>query len=443
MNRFKFLSILFWLSSTTFLSCKPVTPSDQTNQSGVMSVGESLSFCLQNSDQEFEVLPNSEDISNFKKYLENFEASGAEACTTSESDESSLGLVMGLRTLQLVIKKLPEGFGITLKIGGSELTRLVKRHQDIEPEIRRLQEVARRSLSSGDSKSWMGYIGEITKKGTSDDALRTFLVPTMQNMTESQKLSIFQHIQKNYPQAYKNKQRFVGKGFAPKRAFDLILRYTIGPEKYFQNVKTSSEAMQAWRAFFSAQKNAVFKGSDFGSYTPDDVLGVAKRMQDYLKAQGKKAEGAEILLKGSFPAGKANLKRRNPLDNPLDSATQGFSTSNSDIDFLINKEWQQPIKSIEANIYDTLVSKQARDIVESSGAKPSFQSHPDPFDIFAELDGSMMSPIGLRVNQSEIKLVIYRALPATELPSRKTIEAMTSKEKWELYNKWTQTITIN
>jgi hypothetical protein len=257
----------------------------------------------------------------------------------------------------------------------------------------------------------------------------------LRGFEEDTRQVILERIHKHYEAAYKSKFK-VSQGLAPKRAYDVILRYSSGPERFFTRVKTSDDAMAAWRQFFKSQRQTAFDRTDFGSYTPEDVVSVAKKMQEYLVSQGDRAKGVEILLKGSFPAGKANLRRKNPFDNVIDSIMTGADTSYSDIDFLINADWEKPIKSIEPGIYQSLVSKEARDLVFGSKAKPFFQTHPDPFDLFAELDGSIMSPVGLRINQKSLTLIVYNPLPVTELPSREAIGKMSAAEKKALYEKW-------
>jgi hypothetical protein len=291
------------------------------------------------------------------------------------------------------------------------------------------------NLRLGDPGTWVKYVDSIATQGTKDDALRSSLVPIIRNFDEETRGEIIRRIHKHYEAAYKSKFK-VSHGLAPKRAYDVILRYASGPEKYFRSVKTREDAMEAWANFFKSQKDSVFDRTDFGSYTPEDVVSVAKKMQEYLVSQGPKAKDVEILLKGSFPAGKANLRRKNPFDNVIDSIMTGSDTSYSDIDFLINADWEKPIKAIEPSIYQALVSKQAKDLVFGTKAKAFFQTHPDPFDLFAELDGSIMSPIGLRVNQNSLTLVVYNPLPVTELPTRDALSKMTAGEKKALYEKW-------
>lgn len=290
-------------------------------------------------------------------------------------------------------------------------------------------------LLLGEPRTWREFVHLVGERGSKNDALRSSLVPIMQKLDAETRMDILNIIKANYASAYKVKFK-AGTGIAPKRAYDVILRYLSGPEKFFRNGMTSSQALDAWRKYFINQKSLVFGHSDFGTYTPDDVLAVARRMQSFLVSKGSSARDVNILLKGSFPAGKANLRKKNPFDNILDSVTTGFDTSYSDIDFLINAEWEKPIKEIEPDIYSALVSKESRAMVSSSKAKPFFQTHPDPFDLFAELDGSIMSPVGLRINQQTITLVVYNALPISELPSRETLSRMNQTQKDALYKKW-------
>jgi hypothetical protein len=313
-----------------------------------------------------------------------------------------------------------------------------------QPENQRKRQVllgslAKQSMESnlllGDPGTWVKYVDSIATQGTKDDGLRSSLVPVIRNFDEETRVEVIRRIHTHYEAAYKTKFK-VSQGLAPKRAYDVILRYASGPEKYFGSVKTREDAMEAWGKFFKFQKETVFERTDFGSYTPEDVVSVARKMQEYLVSQGPRAKDVEILLKGSFPAGKANLRRKNPFDNVIDSIMTGSATSYSDIDFLINAEWEKSIKAIEPSIYQALVSKESKDLVFGTKAKAFFQTHPDPFDLFAELDGSIMSPIGLRVNQKSITLVVYNPLPVSELPPRDAISKMTSAEKKALYEKW-------
>jgi hypothetical protein len=291
------------------------------------------------------------------------------------------------------------------------------------------------NLLLGEPRTWREFTENIAKNGTKDDTLRSTLVPVMHGLDTDTQKDLLEVIKSHYVAAYKVKFK-ASSGLAPKRAYDVILRHIAGPERFFKNGVSRDQTMESWRQYFAAQQSSVFSGSDFGSYTPDDVLAVAGRMQEFLVRKGTSAQDVHILLKGSFPAGKANLRKKNPFDNVIDSVMTGFDTSYSDIDFLINADWEKPIKAIEANIYDALVSKKARDLVASSKAKPFFQTHPDAFDLYAELDGSIMSPVGLRINQQSITLVVYKPLPKSELPSREAISRMTQEQKNALYEKW-------
>jgi hypothetical protein len=200
---------------------------------------------------------------------------------------------------------------------------------------------------------------------------------------------------------------------------------------------SGSEAIAAWRKFFKTQKGLALEGTDFGSYTPDDVIGVAKEIRRFIISKGAQAQDVEVLMKGSFPSGRANLKRRNPLESPADSILQGASSSYSDVDMLVTERFMPILKQIQDGIYSKLVSPEARKIVDSSGAKPFFQMHPHPDDVFAQLDGSMMSPIGLRISQGGITLVVYKPKSALELPSREAIAKMTPAQKDALLKSWT------
>ena len=291
------------------------------------------------------------------------------------------------------------------------------------------------NLLLGEPRTWLEFTQTIAKQGTKDDTLRSTLVPVMQGFDTDTQKDLLSVIKSNYVSAYKVKFK-ASAGLAPKRAYDVILRYIAGPERFFKTSGSREQTMAAWRQYFSAQQSSVFSGSDFGVYTPDDVLSVASRMQEFLVRKGAAAQDVHILLKGSFPSGKANLRKKNPFDNVLDSVMTGFDTSYSDIDFLINADWEKPIKALEPEIYGALVSKKARDLVTSSKAKPFFQTHPDAFDLYAELDGSIMSPVGLRINQQSITLVVYNPLPKSELPSREAISRMSQEQKNALYEKW-------
>lgn len=439
--KYKFLLMFSVLAIN--LSCKPDT--FMPSNSGLMSVGSYLGFCpifgTFQADYSNLVGETPSEVDTLISKLE----STAESCTENTEPNKSIGLSLTVspNIVKIIVTKLQEGWEIAFKhLDGSWIKKVIPNSALKAKEIERLKRISKRSILRGDSNSWEQYTEAILKNGTDDDGLRTILVPVMKSMTQDTKAKLFAIIKKNYSSAYHSKHRFVGSGWPPKRAYDAILRYTLDPSTFFSNVKTKEQAMEAWRKYFELQNQVIFEGSDFGRYTPDDVLSIARRMQEYLKSQKEGANGVEILLKGSFPSGKANLRKRNPLDNIADSVMQGPNSSYSDIDFLINKDWEKKIKAIEPDIYNYLVSKEAKALVKSSGAKPFFQTHPHPFDLYAELDGSMMSPIGLRVNQSQITLVIYNPNRSDDLPSREAIEAMSSSAKQALYERWATFIPL-
>ncbi len=295
-------------------------------------------------------------------------------------------------------------------------------------------------LVVGSESEWLDFVRRISSEGVPDQALANHLVPVMENLDLSTKSKIWKEINLLYPKAYKNKHRGpLGDGIAPKRALDLILRFTLPPEAYFQSVKNPTDARRALNLFISDQHSKVFSGTEFGSYTGDDVISLAKYIQNFLRTHG--SAGQEILLKGSLPTGRANLAKRNPFDSLADSVLQGMNSSYSDVDMLVPASLQKPIQSIADKSYSALVSQQAKNIVSSTGAKPSFQTHVWP-DLFAELDGAFMSPIGIRITKDGIFVNIYRSGQKNELPAKSLVDTMTVAQQSELRSKWITSIPI-
>jgi hypothetical protein len=427
---------LLSISITGFLaavSCK-VAPKYIEPTSSLMNVGASISICpIENTFISDSFVSEEDNYRSLQILVDKLEVTGQSCSLANEG----LSLVARPRTIKLIIERLQKGWVFILNhLDGTKSKNYLENSSKFHEEILDLQKISKRALHDSDHKSWVDFVRSISKNGTLDDSLRSSLIPAMRNLSPNTRSEILDIIKKEYPSAYHNKHKIIGDGWPPKRAFDVILRYLIPPEQFFKKITTKSDALNAWNNFLKAQKKAVFDGSDFGSYTADDVHSIAKRMQEFLKQQPANGENVEILIKGSFPAGKANLHKRNPLENIADAVLQGRNSSYSDIDFLINKTWQKRIKEIEPDIYNYLVSDQAKNIVSKSGAKPFFQTHPNPFDLYAELDGSMMSPVGLRVNKEKITLVVYNQIPVTEIPSKEVLNQLSQADKQKIYDKW-------
>jgi hypothetical protein len=351
--------------------------------------------------------------------------------------EFSLNVENKLKIVHMLIRKVGDGWNLVFRASnGTTIERQFK--NDVPGLIKKMMDAGNTSLLKANPKIWTDLIEHIRARGMPNQSLRTTLVPVLLRLDEATKAAVFNGIKKNYSAAYHNKHKLpIGNGFAPKRAYDLILRYALPPDRFFSGSMSGSEAIAAWRKFFKTQKGLALEGTDFGSYTPDDVIGVAKEIRRFIISKGAQAQDVEVLMKGSFPSGRANLKRRNPLESPADSILQGASSSYSDVDMLVTERFMPILKQIQDGIYSKLVSPEARKIVDSSGAKPFFQMHPHPDDVFAELDGSMMSPIGLRISQGGITLVVYKPKSALELPSREAIAKMTPAQKDALLKSWT------
>jgi len=303
------------------------------------------------------------------------------------------------------------------------------------------QSVQSLKLLLGDEDQWSDFIEEVAKKGVQDQALATNLAPVLQSLDAGLKAKIWRKIQKLYPAAYHNKHRSpVGNGFAPKRAFDLILRFTMPPESFFEGGKQGRWALDSLNKYIKFQHEAAFAGTDFGQYTGDDIYAIAKYFQKFLIKNGK--SGDEILLKGSLPSGRANLAKRNALENIVDSAIQGVNTSYSDIDLLVPSHLLTSVKSQEADAYSVLVSNQAKTIVSKTGAKPSIQPHPWP-DIYAEVDGSFMSPLGIRITKDNIFVNLYRSTSRADLPSKNDVEKMSATELNSFIKTWIRSIPLD
>ncbi|MEI8027717.1 MAG: hypothetical protein WCI18_15320 [Pseudomonadota bacterium] len=297
------------------------------------------------------------------------------------------------------------------------------------------------NLVVGSEADWVSMVRKIGKDGVQDQSLSNHLVPVMMNLDAKTKGALWKEIGNLYPIAYKNKhQSPFGNGMAPKRALDVILRFTLPPEDFFVNVKSQAEARSALNRFIAKQHDDALQGTDFGVYTGDDVLSIAKYVQNFLRARGK--DGEEILLKGSLPTGRANLAKRNPLENIVDSVLQGMDTSYSDVDMLVPDSLQKSIQSIAGGSYSALVSSQAKAIVSKTGAKPSFQTHTWP-DLFAELDGAFVSPVGIRITKDKIYINLYRSAQKNELPEKNVVDAMSDLEKEQLRSKWVTSIPVD
>lgn len=374
----------------------------------------------------------------------------------SNSEEQSVtSLLQSLRTIRKFAEFDPNWLSLGSKIKASNdfVTKLMQLAKTNSQEFLKLKSYILKNpakigaaspalnLVVGSEADWLSMVRKIGQDGVQDQSLANHLVAVLKNLDTRTKETLWKEISKLYPIAYKKKHRSpFGNGMAPKRALDVILRFTLPPEDFFVNAKSPAEARKALNRFIASQRDEALQGTDFGVYTGDDVLSMAKYIQNFLRTKGK--DGEEILLKGSLPTGRANLAKRNPLDNIVDSVLQGMDTSYSDVDMLVPDSLQKSIQTIAGGTYSALVSNQAKSIVSKTGAKPSFQTHTWP-DLFAELDGAFVSPLGIRITKDNIFINLYRSAQKNELPEKNIVAAMSDLEKEHLRSQWITSIPVD
>jgi len=400
-------------------------------------------------------------MKTFRIFILSFTFFSLFSCKTNSIEESNseeqsvVDLLHSLRTIGKLSEFDPSWLSLGSKVKNSDhfVRKLMELAKTNAQEFLKLKSYILKNPSSagpassalnlvvGSEADWIAMIRKIGSDGVQDQSLANHLVPVMENLDPQTKAKLWKEIITLYPMAYKNKHKSpFGGGFAPKRALDLILRFTLPPEDFFMNAKGPIEARKAFNRFISEQHAQAFQGTDFGVYTGDDVLSIAKYIQKFLRTHGNVSQ--EILLKGSLPTGRANLAKRNPMENFVDSAIQGMNSSYSDVDMLVPDSLQKSIQTISGQTYSALVSSEAKTIVSKTGAKPSFQTHTWP-DLFAELDGAFMSPVGVRITKDHIYINLYRRGQKNELPEKSVVDAMTDVQKAELRSKWITSLVVD
>ena len=302
-----------------------------------------------------------------------------------------------------------------------------------------------------DGPTWIGFVELLANKGYPNQGITNSLPQLLKRLPEETKQEIYTGMGALYVKAYRTKYNLpaanagpYGAPMAPKRALDAILRFMVPLEEFFESVNSPEEALTAYEKHLALLREIVLKGTDHGQYEATDVIGVSRYVQKAYKEVMKSIKISstderntfqQVLLKGSFPSGRANLVRRSPWDNPIETILHGVKTSYSDIDLNVGPaEAMGAMKEWQAQAWSGLQSSLAKNQAVKTKAQADFQMHPR--DPYGELHGSRLSPVGVRITPSSIKLVVYSSFRLGDLPPKKQVEEMSFEDQEKLLSKF-------
>lgn len=170
-------------------------------------------------------------------------------------------------------------------------------------------------LALYDENAWQDYLDRAVAKGT-DEMPDIGLARVLERMPAGLKSTLLKQVGQVYPTAGKDSRE----DFAPKRALDVFIRHALVPDQRINAAIAGGQSpKQAYEAYVHELQRRIFSGSEFGQYTVDDVLGVAREIQKVLRKQfPQPSKSIRLVLGGSFPNGRAVFSRSD-IDATADS----------------------------------------------------------------------------------------------------------------------------
>ena len=162
------------------------------------------------------------------------------------------------------------------------------------------------NLRSYEVEEWRQMLAHVFKYGDLAASFTTSLINVIRNMPEELQRQLDSMIAAAYPTLSKYGPRDDAHelGLPPKRAIDAFISIARKPVRYFRSSEESPA--EKLNYYLEQQNRQLFANSEFGGYSGQAVVEVAKIVQAEMQ-RAAAAPGDTILLYGSFPNGRANL----------------------------------------------------------------------------------------------------------------------------------------
>ena len=249
-----------------------------------------------------------------------------------------------------------------------------------------------------DKRAWDGQVSKWMAHGDYDESILEVLYPVIHAMPLPLKQHLRKHVAELYPKARKHLRRpqtmiAQPEGFGPKRAMDALLRGLLEADQYVLHaVKVNQDAARGYRQYLR-KSNELFPGKPQGGYDYEDVMTVARAVQERLRsAIGIPQKERKATLFGSFVAGRAAL-----------------ATSDIDILYNGNPRVDQAIKKSEKTINQRLRAR----------GHHQAKLEPSTLAIYSSEQGGQLNPLELEVTPVAIRLLVYPAFSKSRFGNMK------------------------
>lgn len=253
-------------------------------------------------------------------------------------------------------------------------------------DLKKLDTILRLALY--DKAAWDEYFDRFSSTPEPTDALFNSLMPIIEKMPTELKEHLVKRVTEQYPTVSRKKWvlGITGRNFktiAPKRALDILVNQLVPAQKYIsEQIQKGDDAVTAYDKFIRHQHNTVYPNLAVGSYPASLVLEVAKVIQADLRKYPKKANEEELIIAGSFPNGRANLKK-------------------SDIDVQIpNTHYEDLIPTLHKSVNEYL----------KTSSHPTTMEVNSMFLTTTRINAGLVSPVQIRITRDEIRLEVYKPI---------------------------------
>jgi hypothetical protein len=211
-----------------------------------------------------------------------------------------------------------------------------------------------------------------------------------------------------------------------KISIDAFVRNTVDAAAFFKGAATHETVKQGYRAYMNFKREVLFQDTAFCEYNADDVIALLGSLQkmigtNWTKFGPRRGFGPDayrnkafLLLMGSFVNCHAQLAKDTSTEA---SRTKSFDPeySKSDIDMYVSPASMiDSLRQFEGKLYKAFVSEPAQKFKQTNGLKARLQMH--PYQPVEELDASTLSPIFLRLRDTDILLYVYPPLRYSDIP---------------------------
>ncbi|RZA06944.1 MAG: hypothetical protein EOP11_09055 [Proteobacteria bacterium] len=276
-------------------------------------------------------------------------------------------------------------------------------------------------IGLNEESGWKKFFQETSTEPTLQPLMIGELRPLVERMPESTRARILAEIGERYPTAGKVPEGSKGDArFWPKRLLDGWLRVLLkGDDTFRAEMARSGKPLVAYQAYLDEVKARVLKklpaASHYGELSAQDLLGIAKEMQRFLRLPSTKEH-----LYHNYRGEDGKLVP--PLIRLFGSTVKGTSRRGSDLDLgyaNINHNFVNGGERLGVHVpglSQTIAAHLAKhhpQLELNASGKPHFVGTVD--DILTALE-----PFMIEVKPDSIELLVYpREIEAKKLPLRK------------------------